>query len=148
LLERAARAAVLTAAATSVGVIAGTGLAHANQHEVSTFINGGHMAIGKATFRAAGSGMVEQTRVRVAESSPFWDTICNYNGQVSAVIPGMNGDQFIQQGSHHRGCSWMAAWKDFPNWDGLYPAGTGIRTKWISDATPGGAWLQIGVLRG
>jgi hypothetical protein len=141
------RVTAVTLAAAAVGALGGAGVAHANQQEVKILIGGLHTAWGEANMSNAGNGMERHSGVRVGEASPVWDTVCNYNGQVSAVIPGMNGDQFLQRGNHHRDCSFLAGWKDFPNWDGLYPRGTGIRTKWTSDETPGGTWVEIGVLR-
>ena len=133
------------AAAAAGSVLLQPGVAWAANHAVSTPINGAHVLIAQGSENEVGNGLEHWFNLRSSETTPVWDTVCNYQGWMGEIHPG-GQLVFTEYSSHHKGCSFLIGYFDWPGWDSNYPENVHLRAKWTSDNTPGGDWWTIGDL--
>lgn len=135
------------AGATAAGILLPGSPAGATPHSVQTLANGAHVLLGSADETEVGSGLEHWTNFRTQETTPVWDTVCNYQSNLTEIAPDGQTIIFDEFSSRHQGCTLLIGFFDWPNWDANYREDTRFRCKWRSDATVGGDWQRIGDLR-
>lgn len=123
--------------------------AFAYTHTVQAMANGGHILIGRGSeYEGTGAyrGLEYWSAFRTSETTPFWDTVCNYQSYMAEIGPD-GWTYFTQYSSRRSGCSYLIGYFDWPNWTSWYREDTRFRAKWDSDNTIGGDWQVIGDLR-
>lgn len=144
------RSVVLASAATVAALaLPGPALGATNEYVIGpVFANGAHQLYAKATASTNPNPNLENWgTIRSWEASPAWDTICNWQAQLSEIAPNGRDYVFTETSSRHSGCSFLPQFKDWQNWSGPYRENTRLRFKWQSDATSGGNWQKIGDIR-
>lgn len=140
---------VALGAATAGLLLADAAPAFATGHSVRTWANGGHVlqAIGdEHEGTGSSAGLEYWSGFRTSESTPFWDTVCNYRSYLAEIGPD-GRTYFTQYSSRHSGCSLLIGFFDWPGWSSWYREDTRFRAKWDSDNTIGGDWQVIGDLK-
>ena len=144
--HRTRKTAAVGAAAATGMVLLQPGTAWAGTHSVQTLVNGGHHLILQGDEHEVGSGLEHWFNIRSSETAPIFDTVCSYQGWMGEIHPG-GQLVFTEYSSHHKGCSWLIGFFDWPGWDSNYPENVHLRGKWKSDNTPASDWWTIGDLR-
>jgi hypothetical protein len=146
---RSPTACVAMGVATAGLLLADVPPAFATTHSVRTSANGNHLLQGVGSEHegsGAYAGLEYWEDFRTSESTPFYDTVCNYQSYMAEIGPD-GRTYFTQYSSRHSGCSFMFAFFDWPNWEAWYREDTRFRAKWDSDNTINGDWQVIGDLR-
>jgi hypothetical protein len=91
-----------------------------------------------------GGGLEHWRNFRTAETTPVFDTACNYQSALAEIDPDGETIIFHQFTGRYTGCTLLIGFFDWPNWDANYREDTRFRCKWRSDATIGGDWQRIG----
>lgn len=141
---------VALGAATAGLLLADAAPALATTHSVRTTANGGHVlqAVGSEhEGTGAYAGLEYWQDIRTTETTPWWDTVCNYQSYLAEIAPDGRTYRFTQYSSRHSGCSFLIGYFDWPGWESWYQEDTRLRAKWDSDNTVNGDWQTIGDLR-
>lgn len=145
--DSVAKGAALGAAAMGF-LIAGASPSAASQHTLGPItLNGAHFAWARGDATNQGNGLEFWRDLAIYETSPLWDTVCNYQAYMAEYAPDGHTLIWSEFTNRHGGCSWQLGLFNFPHWEANYREDTRFRCKWFSDNTPADNWIALGDLK-